>query len=676
MDGTNIRINGMSSFSSLQKSPSAESAVQNDAAPLDTFGPGAEDTTPAVMSDHKAGKSKKQKALKEYTILAYDAASNDLETYIVNDVKEMESCPPSEHYTIAAQLSRYHISDLTREFLADALSKSFGSRQFKKALQEYVPDQGMIEKYGELLKDHYVSSRIALILLRRNPLLTERLDKLVESTVRDASGEDKNLNKVLEETVGQIISEIGTRESAKENQKIVSTLMAGGDHPAVSAFEKDALPEPGAQTRLGDDILRITGDFIRGTEGTPRTGPGQLSDTDLNLAEALGGRRDSILFVDSSGEPKFHQGDYSKYLDWVDGVEMDREPLWRGVKRFEIVHDDDPSRINSTPLANLGYKDMSKVNTLAEFITWGMKKFPAKHYIVMLSNHGAGFLGAEEDRGNMLSLPDIRRAFELAEQKTGKTPDIIAFDACLMAQAEVAYELKDAAQYLVASEEVIGGDGYPYKAILPAIDKAISEGRSEPGDIAAVFVEEGKKVNEKSTFTLSAINLAAMEDVVSAADRLATHILEGKAKIEDVRAAVKQTQHFNARSGPMPPYDDYRDLGDLAEKLDASPAITDPEIKQDIATLREALKSAVVKEQHMDDEVFEGSKGLSIYAPRRKKSISIPLIAEYDKTLLASGTSWGELVKKLADYDALVEEAKNQDKKPKLTFVPLPGRPV
>jgi hypothetical protein len=345
------------------------------------------------------------------------------------------------------------------------------------------------------------------------------------------------------------------------------------------------------------------------------------------------------------------------------------------VKRYELTHDDDPTRINSKPLAFLGYKDMSKVDTLAEFIAWGMKKFPAKHYIVSLSDHGAGFLGAEEDRGSMLSLPDLRAAFEKAEQMTGKKPDVIAFDCCLMQQAEVAYELKDRAKYLVASEEVIGGDGYPYKDVLPAIDQALTLGKTDPGEISKVIIEQAEKANEKSTFTLSAVNLKAIEDVVGAANELAEHILQGKANMEDVRAALKQTQHFSV-SSPMKPYDDFRDIWDMADKLEQHPNITDPAIRKDLKELKKAVENAVIKNEHRKDEDYEGAHGMSIYAPRRQKNVSIPLMEEYGKTKFAQDASkWTEFIKEATDFDALVRKAKEEGTdKPKLTFIPLPQR--
>lgn len=633
---------------------------EDNQAPMDTF------KKHEPSSGRKGKSAQEPQKMKEYTILAYEAACNNLEDSMVDDVKEMENHAASDNFNVVVQLARYHTSPLTAEFLTAALSQAFKSREFNGALQEIVPDNELVEKYGELLKDPYVCGRISTILLRRNPALQDRLDKLVEGKVREASKDNKDLNAVLQDTMIEMLTQVVTKESERESEGAVKTLSAG----LSDIFEDDTRP-------LGSLIARTAGEFINETEGSSKDGMGLFGST--GLADAVGGRRGSVLFADTPPGSKYNQGDYNKYLGWVDGVKKDNEPQWRGVKRFQLAGDDDPTRINSKPVAYLGHADMSKKETLANFIIWGMNKYPAKHFMVILSDHGAGFLGAEEDRGNMLSLSDLREAFEIVKEKAGKTPDILAFDCCLMAQAEVASELKNSAKYLIASEEVIGGDGYPYREILPSMDQALKEGKTDPRDIASLVIDNGKKVNEKSTFTLAAIDLSAADAVVAAVDQLASHILEGKADLNVVKESLKMTQHFNVNFSPMQPYDDFRDLGDLADKLDKNPRITNGEIKQDLKNLKAALKKAVVNEQHRDDEDYQGTTGMSIYAPRRKKNMSIPLMAEYEKTTMGKSSKWTELIKKVTDYDELLREAEEKAKKgesPKLTFIPLPERPV
>ncbi len=394
------------------------------------------------------------------------------------------------------------------------------------------------------------------------------------------------------------------------------------------------------------------------------------------LSGAVSGSKPSgnVFFVESGrpGKPQFNHADYSELFGGVDGVEVNKEPAWRGVRRYEVQHSEDTGKIHSPVLKDLGFTDMSEGKTLSDFLSWGIKKYPAKHYIVLFSDHGAGFLGAEEDRGGLMSLPAIKEAFDKVKEKTGVKPDIIAFDTCLMAQAEVAYELKDSAKFLVASEEVVGGDGYPYSEILPRIDESIKEGKTDPRDITQIFIEEAESVNEDTTLTLSAIDLSAAGKVADAANTLAKHVLEGKASIDDVRDSIKQAQNYSVGT-TVEPYSDFRDLWDLADKLENNPNIKNREIKKDLKELKIAVEMAVVHEEHKEDEDYQGSHGMSIYAPRRQKSVSVPLMEKYDEVRMSKRTRWNELVKVLTDYKELEAEEGGEGAR-KLTFIPLPQR--
>jgi hypothetical protein len=52
-------------------------------------------------------------------------------------------------------------------------------------------------------------------------------------------------------------------------------------------------------------------------------------------------------------------------------------------------------------------------------------------------------------------------------KKVGKHWRFLLFDCCNMQNAEVAYELRDAADYIIASPAEITGEGAPYKELVP-----------------------------------------------------------------------------------------------------------------------------------------------------------------------------------------------------------------
>ena len=59
--------------------------------------------------------------------------------------------------------------------------------------------------------------------------------------------------------------------------------------------------------------------------------------------------------------------------------------------RLKVQRDNDTENVTSPVLADLGRVDMGDYKKLTEFVKWGMEKFPAKHYLVDVWNHGNGW---------------------------------------------------------------------------------------------------------------------------------------------------------------------------------------------------------------------------------------------------------------------------------------------
>lgn len=111
---------------------------------------------------------------------------------------------------------------------------------------------------------------------------------------------------------------------------------------------------------------------------------------------------------------------------------------------------------------NLGLVSMVEAETVSEFLSWSVRKFPADRYGVIFWNHGGGtVLGFGDDEyfpEDELALDEFAEAFE----KAGVHVDFVGFDACLMGTVEMAYLLEPYADYLIASEETEPGSGWYY----------------------------------------------------------------------------------------------------------------------------------------------------------------------------------------------------------------------
>ncbi|HPZ07237.1 MAG TPA: clostripain-related cysteine peptidase, partial [Candidatus Eremiobacteraeota bacterium] len=142
---------------------------------------------------------------------------------------------------------------------------------------------------------------------------------------------------------------------------------------------------------------------------------------------------------------------------------------WDGARRFYVTKSDNPDDIISPVKMDLGDINTANPDELKEFIIWAHKEYPAKHTLLIVSNHGGGFAGVANDDSekSVMSLPDLARALDEAKKALGKDKfDIVGFDCCLMGQTEVAYEIKDHAGIMIGSEEAEGNGGWPYSSIF------------------------------------------------------------------------------------------------------------------------------------------------------------------------------------------------------------------
>ena len=102
---------------------------------------------------------------------------------------------------------------------------------------------------------------------------------------------------------------------------------------------------------------------------------------------------------------------------------------------------------------------MAEPQTLSDFIRWSAENHPAKRYALVLWDHGGGakdglFIDELFD-GDMMRLDELKAALAAG----GVHFDTLLLDACLMANLETACSVKDSADWMVASEELVAGKG-------------------------------------------------------------------------------------------------------------------------------------------------------------------------------------------------------------------------
>jgi len=354
-----------------------------------------------------------------------------------------------------------------------------------------------------------------------------------------------------------------------------------------------------------------------------------------------------------------------------------------------------PNAINSTryevrkngvrKMEELGPLNMASPDTLVDFVKWGMNKYPAKHYMIVVQGHGGAWHGGLPDDvyDDRMDLPKMDEAFTRIKKETGTVPDVIAFYSCLMANTEAAYQFRDHAKIMIGSEEVEFGAQSQYAEDVSAPYKDIFNGLSQKLDSGADVGPEAlakdwvKACDGKwTTPTQSAIDLTKMESFAKSLDRLATCILKGETPIEVIRDIANNTKHMRHKEiDRWYQNDDHtynlRDLRELAENLSKDPRIKDKDTVEASRAVLKQFDEVVIaneagtdydtyspvrySEPHHITDHYEGHRnhGLSIFAPTNPKIMAYLEKAEkyptkYREIAFARETAWGELVSKLS----------------------------
>lgn len=259
--------------------------------------------------------------------------------------------------------------------------------------------------------------------------------------------------------------------------------------------------------------------------------------------------------------------------------------------------------------------NMGDPAVLAEFIEIGIKEFPAEKYVLDLWDHGGGWRGIcwddssimEDGEADFISMVELREAFADAYDTTGVVLDAVAFDACLMAMPEVAYQCRDYVDYLAFSEETVPGFGFPYMTIAEDLTADPSmDGRELVTMIAENYGEYYSSISGYVDVTMSAMDMAYMDELTAAVDYLGTELL---ASLNSYMSVYQQDMIQADRY-----YYPYNvDLKGFAQNLVAEPLIKDLGIKEAAADVVEAVNGAVIIAVNSIHNV--DSTGIAIYFP-------------------------------------------------------------
>ena len=308
----------------------------------------------------------------------------------------------------------------------------------------------------------------------------------------------------------------------------------------------------------------------------------------------------------------------------------------KGCKRYYIQRDEDPKVINSPVIQSMPDQNTGDPDVLANFIKWAVANYPAKHYCLILWNHGSGWkplvrriqpraICFDDSSNDALDTQELRMALE----KAGVKIDLFGMDACLMQMVEVATEVKDWASYVCASQEDEPWDGWAYDAFLASLQANPTMDAPQLGKAIVDAYINYYQNNSNWKVTLSLIATSSLTDFASAISSLGNK-LASLYPSNSINSAIQSAQRFSD--------EDYKDIFHFAqlvkEKVGEASAEAD-------AVLNFKNKVVVYNGQLN----MPNAQGLSIYLSKN----SFPNYQDSYSSLLFGqmATGWINFLKKL-----------------------------
>ncbi len=338
---------------------------------------------------------------------------------------------------------------------------------------------------------------------------------------------------------------------------------------------------------------------------------------------------------------------------------------------------------------HLGEVNTGDPQTLRDFILWARNTYPAQHYYLSIADHGLGTQGIAYDdtnrdpatnRKDFLSTAELRATLRAATNDGQRKIDVLHYDACLMALLENAYQVKDYADHLVASQN-LGWSVFAYAAYLPAQ----SSSAADAADAAApyAFADLAASVTAATTprqlalqtvnayfehpalvrypRTISALDLSRADAVRQATDAFAAALRANLAN-ESVRNAVRNArsaaQKFDSREFyRITDDDEYLDLYHFAQKV--REYALDGAVQTAAQGVMDAVRNSgfVIAERHQSgtfQEVFwdlDRAHGIGIYFPPRSGAQTYTRYINHELFQFTADGVWDEFLK---DYFGIV----------------------
>lgn len=316
--------------------------------------------------------------------------------------------------------------------------------------------------------------------------------------------------------------------------------------------------------------------------------------------------------------------------------------------RLLVEKSTNDQEITSPILMSLKDHDMGNYQNLIDFVKWGVDNFPAKHYFVAVWSHGSGWhlkslnlkkmntsavitdISYDDVTENEITTEQLGIAMGEIKNYIGRNIDVYGSDACLMQMIEVASEMKNSVNYIVGSEELEPGEGWPYEAFFRNWTHAPY---STPAEIAIMLSKEYLSAYSGGVYgtrdvTFSALDISKLNRVLQSVSDVVKQIQSiNTESIDKVKRSLRKVQSYF--------YSDFKDYGHLLQTLELL------SLNANKSVFTSALKD--VRELVLTNDnspKYKQSTGMTIWLPSSASNSYLPRYRdlEFDKI-----TGWSQV---------------------------------
>jgi len=333
--------------------------------------------------------------------------------------------------------------------------------------------------------------------------------------------------------------------------------------------------------------------------------PGLRRDLEEMAAAAISDDVNVIVFADWDGSQEQSPG----------------RPFPTGAHWYRVLGNGELLELAQEPELNF-----DEPAVLADTVAAAFEHFPAERRALILWDHGASWshgFGCDGQDGTLeacrlLQVDEAVRAIELGlEGASAKGLDLLAFDTCLMAGAEVTWAVKGLAQVYIADAEIDYGDGWDYKAFFDFLSR-------NPGlpthELARREVEQWDAHHREASFSDALLRSHVAIDLgvlAATSDALTAFVEEWQASPSTSAIELARASYF-----ALPPYKsqlakpqrepELRDLGQFLGRISTS---ADRELAARATAARERLRSAVIASSQGDLRRLVDQLGVHVELP-------------------------------------------------------------